>query len=45
LDAFSESTEHSALGSLAMLYYGLPDIEPVLIRFIREHPELFDDRA
>ena len=43
LEAFSEATQQSALGSLDMAYYDLPDIEAILIRFIREHPELFAD--
>ena len=45
LEAFSESTKHTELFPLDMQYYGLPDIEPVLIRFIRAHPELFDERS
>jgi hypothetical protein len=45
LEAFQESTERSALGPLDMRYYGLPDVEPALVRFIRAHPEMFDDIA
>jgi len=45
LEAFSESTKHTKLFPLDMRYYGLPDIEPALIRFIRAHAELFDDRS
>ena len=43
LEAFSEWTRHTVLGPLDMQYYGLPDIEPTLARFLRAHPELFDD--
>ena len=43
LEAFSEADESTALGELDAPYYDLPDIEAVHIRFIRAHPEMFDD--
>jgi len=42
-EAFSEWAQRTALGPLDMQYYGLSDIEPALARFLRAHPELFDD--
>jgi len=45
LEAFSEADESTALGELDAPYYDLPDIEAIHIRFIRAHPEMFDDRA
>jgi hypothetical protein len=41
-EAFSESRQHTALAPLDMRYYGLPDVEPALARFVRAHPEMFD---
>jgi hypothetical protein len=45
LEAFSEADESTALGELDAPYYDLSDIEAIHIRFIRAHPEMFDDRA
>lgn len=45
LEAFHDAAERSALGSLDMRYYELPDIEPALARFIRAYPEMLDDIA
>ncbi|HTO80888.1 MAG TPA: DUF4375 domain-containing protein [Methylomirabilota bacterium] len=44
-EAFSEWAQHTALRPLDMQYYGLSDIEPALARFLRAHPELFDDES